>query len=152
MKMNKALFAAATAVVLLASCSSKNQPKNFSVVKYVSVADNKAEADAYVFDGMPLLEYDGSFYRHVDSATYLNNNIQQLDLFKPMGAYSIEQKDLLADTLLMSSFDIAKDRNIKMEAEKITDNNKELSGKLMQEGKFAATKGLYLYIYSAIEQ
>lgn len=152
MKMNKGLFAAFAAIALLASCSNKNQPKDFSVVKYVNVADSKDEADAYVFDGAPLLEHDGSFYRHVDSATYLGNTIQQLDLYKPVGTVTIEQKDLLADTLLMSSFDISKERTIKMEEGKIMDNSKELTGKLKAEGEFAATKGLYLYVYKAIEQ
>lgn len=152
MKMNKGLFAAFAAIALLASCSNKNQPKDFSVVTYVSVADNKDDADAYVFDGTPLLEHDGSFYRHVDSATYLDNTIQQLDLYKPVGTVTIEQKDLLADTLLLASFGAAKDRTINMQQDKITDNDKELTGKLKAEGEFAATKGLYLYIYKAIEQ
>lgn len=152
MKVNKALLAVASAALLFVGCAGKNNPKNFSVVTYVNVTDDPRDAKNYVFDGTPLLEYEGSFFRHVDSATYLNNKIEQIDLYKPTSIYSIPRKDLMKDTLLLASFNASQQREIKMEEGKMTDNGTELQGKLMKEGQFAVVKGLYLYMYTAIEK
>ena len=114
---------------------------DFSLVRY------KKEDRFYNYDGVPLLEYKGSYYVHKDSSVYRSAKMQYLGSFEPEGIMDHSKNDLSEDSLLIDYLGLKHHKKIYLNQDTLSDGDQSWQYEKGRRGELICLDGNYLYIF-----